>query len=259
MVASTSIPNDGKNIADNGGTGGIPDQGMLSLSPSDIKGQQRFDKQAENADQHVFGQEQQSSGRVLNCRICLSEEEEDNHLICPCKCSGSMGYIHILCLKEWLNSKRLVYEGPKVTSYFWKALECELCKEPFENKMRSSMFAIMQFEKPEKNYMILESIKSAPAKVVHVFDLKYESFKVGRSVETDMKIADISVSRTHSFFKIKDNKIVVEDNGSKFGTLVKIQRPVDLLAVRADHTSTIFQVGRTLIYLQLNAARRLTH
>ena len=170
-----------------------------------------------------------------------------------------MGYIHILCLKEWLNNKRLVYEGAKVTSYFWKALECELCKEPFENKMRSSMFAIMQFDKPEKNYMILESIKSAPAKVVHVFDLKYDQFKVGRSVETDMKIADISVSRTHSFFKIKDNKIVVEDNGSKFGTLVKIQRPVDLLAVKADHTSTIFQVGRTLIYLQLQATRSLTH
>jgi len=25
------------------------------------------------------------------CRICLSEEEEDNPLICPCKCAGSMG------------------------------------------------------------------------------------------------------------------------------------------------------------------------
>ena len=133
-----------------------------------------------------------------------------------------MGAIHISCLKEWLNGKRLVYEGIKVTSYFWKALECELCKEPFENKLRSSLFAIMQFDKPEKNYMILESIKSAPAKVVHVFDLKHDSFKVGRSIETDMKIADISVSRTHSFFLIKNGKIFVEDNGSKFGTLVKI-------------------------------------
>ena len=107
-------------------------------------------------------------------------------------------------------------------SFFWKALECELCKAPFEDKMRSSMFAIMQFDKPDKNYMILESIKSAPAKVVHVFDLSYDTFKVGRSVETDMKIADISVSRTHSFIKLANGKIMVEDNGSKFGTLVKI-------------------------------------
>lgn len=133
-----------------------------------------------------------------------------------------MGHIHTSCLKDWLNSKKVVFEGTKVTSYFWKALECELCKQPFESKMRSSMFAIMEFDRPDDNYMILESIKSAPAKVVHVFDLRYDEFKVGRSVDTDMKIADISVSRTHSFFKIRDGKIVVEDNGSKFGTLVKI-------------------------------------
>ena len=104
--------------------------------------------------------------------------------------------------------------------------------------------------------MILESIKSAPAKVVHVFDLRYDEFKVGRSVETDMKIADISVSRTHSFIKVKDGKIIVEDNGSKFGTLVKIQRPVDLLNVQGDVSSTLFQVGRTLLYLQLQTNRR---
>jgi len=73
-----------------------------------------------------------------------------------------------------------------------------------------------------ENYMILESINSQPAKVVHVFDLRFDEFTVGRSIETDMKIADISVSRTHSFFKIKDKKIMIQDNGSKFGTLVKI-------------------------------------
>lgn len=85
--------------------------------------------------------------------------------------------------------------------------------------------------------MIMESINSMPAKVVHVFDLRYDGFKVGRSVDTDMKIADISVSRTHSFFKIKDGKLFVEDNGSKFGTLVKIQRPLDVLSSKTDGSS----------------------
>lgn len=69
------------------------------------------------------------------CRICLGTEEEGNpeepggtdKLICPCKCAGSMGLIHVSCLKEWVNSKRLVYKGKKVQSFFWKALECELC------------------------------------------------------------------------------------------------------------------------------------
>ena len=56
------------------------------------------------------------------CRICLGTEDEGtpgedgepDRLICPCKCAGSMGLIHISCLKEWVNSKRLVYKGKKV-------------------------------------------------------------------------------------------------------------------------------------------------
>ena len=66
--------------------------------------------------------------------------------------------------------------------------------------------------------MILESVKSSPAKVIHVFDFSecdssllpdnyydfpsQNEFKIGRSVETDMKIADISVSRIHSYIRL---------------------------------------------------------
>jgi E3 ubiquitin-protein ligase DOA10 len=43
------------------------------------------------------------------CRICLGEEENqiDNPLIAPCKCAGSMGLIHLDCLKEWLKGKKI--------------------------------------------------------------------------------------------------------------------------------------------------------
>lgn len=107
--------------------------------------------------------------------------------------------------------------------------------------------------------MILESINSMPAKVVHVFDLRSDSFKVGRSMETDMKIADISVSRTHSFFKIREGRLYVQDNGSKFGTLIKIQRPLDVLRSTSDGSSqsTLLQVGRTLLYLNMKTRTRL--
>lgn len=85
--------------------------------------------------------------------------------------------------------------------------------------MKYQMFQIMKFDLPnnENDYMILESIKSAPAKVVHVFDLRdcdgknygdvfpHNEFKVGRSVDTDMKIADISVSRVHSYIRVVGN------------------------------------------------------
>lgn len=45
----------------------------------------------------------------MTCRICLGDDSDDqnneNPLVSPCKCMGSMTYIHINCLKEWLNSK----------------------------------------------------------------------------------------------------------------------------------------------------------
>ena len=53
------------------------------------------------------------------------------------------------------------------------------------------------------DYMVMESINSMPAKVVHVFDLNYSEFRIGRSPDTDMKVADISVSRVHSFIRLQ--------------------------------------------------------
>jgi pSer/pThr/pTyr-binding forkhead associated (FHA) protein len=66
--------------------------------------------------------------------------------------------------------------------------------------------------------MIIESVNSMPSKVVHVFDLRYDRFIVGRSAECDMRISDVSVSRAHSFIRREGRKLVIEDNGSKFGT-----------------------------------------
>ena len=94
----------------------------------------------------------------------------------------------------------------------------------------------MDFERPSQEFMIMESVKSAPAKVIHVFFLdNCNEFKIGRSVETDMKIADISVSRIHAFIRIKAGKLVLEDNGSKFGTLVKIKNPLNIVTLNKEH------------------------
>lgn len=39
------------------------------------------------------------------CRICLSPEEEDNALISPCSCTGSVQYIHTKCFQSWIRKK----------------------------------------------------------------------------------------------------------------------------------------------------------
>ncbi|KAK6358490.1 hypothetical protein TWF730_007824 [Orbilia blumenaviensis] len=51
------------------------------------------------------------------CRICRSEETEEERLYHPCKCSGSIKYVHQDCLMEWLQHSQKKH--------------CELCKTPF--------------------------------------------------------------------------------------------------------------------------------
>ena len=52
------------------------------------------------------------------CRYCFGTSKKD--LIKACKCSGSIKYVHIKCLKEWVKSSR---------SY-----QCELCHERYTVK-----------------------------------------------------------------------------------------------------------------------------
>jgi hypothetical protein len=35
------------------------------------------------------------------CRFCLEPKEANNVLISPCKCAGSVQYVHIQCIKKW--------------------------------------------------------------------------------------------------------------------------------------------------------------
>ena len=139
------------------------------------------------------------------CRICLSEEEiPDHELITPCKCAGSMRYIGLSCLKEWLEGKRHCKETPVVNSYIWKNLECEICKHPFKDIFFSQdgrELSLLNYNIHESinNYMIIESVTQTTSKTIHVinFDAR-KSVKVGRAQVAEVRITDISVSRHHS-------------------------------------------------------------
>lgn len=58
-----------------------------------------------------------------------------------------------------------------------------------------------------------------------------------------MRVTDISVSRIHAFIrKDTDGHFYLEDNESKFGTLVQLQRPIHLNPMHTYY----FQTGRTI-------------
>jgi len=62
------------------------------------------------------------------CRICLCEDEEpDNPIVQPCKCSGTMKNIHVKCFKKWIGKQVLQKQSSNLLSFYWKKLQCELC------------------------------------------------------------------------------------------------------------------------------------
>lgn len=83
-------------------------------------------------------------------------------MITPCKCKGTMKFIHIECLREWLNSKRSFKENAAVKTYCWKVLECELCKLKFPDRICSEngkFIELISFDKSiDEDYLVLESV-----------------------------------------------------------------------------------------------------
>lgn len=63
------------------------------------------------------------------CRICFSSAStKENPLFAPCKCTGTVNFIHFNCLKAWLNLKLVTQLTPNMRYYYWKTFECEICK-----------------------------------------------------------------------------------------------------------------------------------
>lgn len=66
---------------------------------------------------------------------------------------------------------------------------------------------------------------------------------MGRGHESEVRVNDISVSRCHAIIKYKPDGFYIEDNRSKFGTLVLLKEAFPL---KLEYTSAV-QVGRTVI------------
>lgn len=66
---------------------------------------------------------------------------------------------------------------------------------------------------------------------------------MGRGHESDLRINDISVSRLHAIIKYKEGRFLLEDNTSKFGTLVLIKKRTPLVP----GFNKAVQIGRTVV------------
>lgn len=186
------------------------------------------------------------------CKICYGEEDDpENPLVQPCKCSGSLKYIHLQCLKHWLNTKSCVKveTNDRYHVFLVRQIECEICKSKFPDfiKHKDNLYEILEPNIDFESYCFLEilTIDKDGKRYIYVINLeKNTKLKIGRGHEANLTLGDISVSRVHSILTIENKKIFLEDNNSKFGTLLLVQNPsLKLIEDLPLH----IQIGRTYL------------
>jgi len=78
------------------------------------------------------------------------------------------------------------------------------------------------------------------------------NIRLGRGHDSDIRITDISVSRCHSLIKLDKGNFYVEDNNSKFGTLLHLDKPTP---ITGDYNNISLQIGRTVVTLTAKKGR----
>ena len=191
------------------------------------------------------------------CKICYSEDndKENNPLVHLCNCNGGLRFSHFECIKKWMETKLVTKENEKKTvkSYNIKSFNCEICKTPYPFKFKlkgiEKPFELIDLQKPVGfDYIVLESLnqmkENCNIKSIHVIQLTGEELTIGRGHESDVRINDISVSRSHAKLKYNTSEgtLLLRDLKSKFGTLILIKKPLKIKEKKIH-----LQIGRTYI------------
>ena len=219
--------------------------------------------------------------KVKICRICYIEEYDkiNNPLIKPCKCSGSMKYIHYDCLLHWIRTKIIdktqkYYDNDYSSIFNLELVECELCKTRLPDYIRhkNEIYSLLNLDKDfdeekilinknekvnkkrkesKSNYIIFDTVSPSKTDNRYRYLVKFDKnniLRIGRGLEMQLILNDISVSRNHCQLKIDDNgNIILEDHNSKFGSLVLIQDKIEILKGQ----NLYIQVGTNYLTLAL--------
>ena len=204
------------------------------------------------------------NNKVLICELCEKKETDNINnpiiKICPCK---KCPLLHINCFKnEYLKKdKMFCYSNKDYMSGSLKIVSlinflCPLCNEPYNPiiKINSRFYNILPYSF-DKNifHIVLESINFVKdgiyciMVIIFTFPNKKEEFFLGRGHEATFKISDISISRVHAKVYLKDENIVIDDLGSKFGTLLLARNSIDVGEMIEKKMK--IQIGRNVIWL----------
>jgi hypothetical protein len=183
--------------------------------------------------------------KSLSCRFCMCEGSVLDPLAAVCRCSGTMQYVHIRCLQDWVLTK--AEESPESVLVRLRPVHCEVCRAelPAVIRVDDQRYELWNGTGPKEPFLVMEQlqVKNGEKRVFCASLHGKEAVVIGRKSEGDVCINDRSVSRCHARVRIVEETFVIEDTQSKFGTLVMRDGPImmeDRIAI---------QCGRTVLEL----------
>jgi len=168
------------------------------------------------------------------CRICLDGGcDEQGPLIRPCACKGSIEKVHLGCLRQWIRCRMGLVDEKGGNAYLGKQQNCDLCKQAYPSHvcLQGVKRPLVEVPQPAGPFMVLEQVarssRATSSTGVLVATLAHDgTLTFGRSAEkAGFRVDDISISRLHAKISFREGKFMLEDNNSRFGTLVCMRRP----------------------------------
>ena len=206
-----------------------------------------------------------NNNKSIICDLCEKKETDsiNNPIIKMCHCK-KCPLLHLNCFKnEYIKKEKIFnYNEKEYMSGNLKIVNfinflCPICNEPYNPiiKKGNNFYNILpySFDK-EVFHIVLESINFVRDGVfcvmiiIFTFPSKKEEYYLGRGHEATFKISDISISRVHAKFYIKDDNIIIDDLGSKFGTLLLVRNAIDVSEIIEKKMK--IQIGRSVFWIE---------
>jgi hypothetical protein len=136
---------------------------------------------------------------------------------------------------------------------FVKQLDCDLCKQAYPSHVsfEGTKKPLVEVPQPAGPFMVLEQMarsKTGGSAGVLVASLEHNGeLTFGRAHGAGFRVKDVSISRIHAKISFREGKFILEDNNSRFGTLVRMRRPY---ALSRGETVSI-QAGGAVVSLTL--------
>lgn len=173
------------------------------------------------------------------CRLCYQKEINNNDpLICPCKCNGSMKFVHLSCLKNNINLKIHKKHDKYYDMYLFQNYNCEICLATFPKYLiiKNKKINLLEIELSNyKNYALCDLIQYDENNdyIFHIgyLVLRLENeipIKIGRKKENDVIFNDLSISGYHCELLVKNNILYLKDLGSKYGSMKYIRNEYEI-------------------------------